>query len=44
MVRPQLIYLARRGCAWAVGITVASIGVGAGVTGIGIGCGAWLVL
>ncbi|MFI7501845.1 hypothetical protein ACIBVL_25850 [Streptomyces sp. NPDC049687] len=28
--------------AWAAGIAVASIGVGAGVTGIG--CGAWLVL
>lgn len=28
--------------AWALGIAVASIGVGAGVTGIG--CGAWLVL
>ncbi|KNE83380.1 hypothetical protein AB0B04_19600 [Streptomyces xinghaiensis] len=28
--------------AWAVGIAVASIGVGAGITGIG--CGAWLVL
>ncbi|WP_030554200.1 hypothetical protein [Streptomyces exfoliatus] len=28
--------------AWAAGIAVASIGVGAGITGIG--CGAWLVL
>lgn len=28
--------------AWAAGIAVASIGVGAGVTGVG--CGAWLVL
>ncbi|MEE1931442.1 hypothetical protein V1J52_25305 [Streptomyces sp. TRM 70351] len=28
--------------AWAAGIAVASVGVGAGVTGIG--CGAWLVL
>ncbi|MFF2252482.1 hypothetical protein [Streptomyces sp. NPDC058142] len=28
--------------AWAAGIAVASIGIGAGVTGIG--CGAWLVL
>jgi hypothetical protein len=28
--------------AWAAGLAVASIGVGAGVTGIG--CGAWLVL
>ncbi|MGG7568971.1 hypothetical protein [Streptomyces sirii] len=28
--------------AWAAGVAVASIGVGAGVTGIG--CGAWLVL
>jgi hypothetical protein len=28
--------------AWAAGIAVASIGVGAGVTGLG--CGAWLVL
>ncbi|CUW33313.1 hypothetical protein [Streptomyces reticuli] len=28
--------------AWAAGIAVASLGVGAGVTGIG--CGAWLVL
>jgi hypothetical protein len=28
--------------AWAAGIAVASIGVGAGVTGIG--CGAWLIL
>ncbi|MEV7471524.1 hypothetical protein AB0O20_34270 [Streptomyces kronopolitis] len=28
--------------AWAAGIAVASIGMGAGVTGIG--CGAWLVL
>ncbi|MCF3105402.1 hypothetical protein IPZ58_27990 [Streptomyces roseoverticillatus] len=28
--------------AWAAGIAVASIGVGAGLTGIG--CGAWLVL
>ncbi|WP_254707343.1 hypothetical protein, partial [Streptomyces lunaelactis] len=28
--------------AWAAGIAVASIGVGAGVTGIG--CGTWLVL
>ncbi|MFB7032233.1 hypothetical protein ACFCXG_36805, partial [Streptomyces sp. NPDC056295] len=27
---------------WALGIAVASIGVGAGVTGLG--CGAWLVL
>ncbi|MGK5545685.1 hypothetical protein ACSNOH_13275 [Streptomyces sp. URMC 127] len=27
---------------WALGIAVASVGVGAGVTGIG--CGAWLVL
>lgn len=27
---------------WAVGVAVASIGVGAGVTGLG--CGAWLVL
>ncbi|GHE73781.1 hypothetical protein [Streptomyces vinaceus] len=50
MVRPQLVGLARRGCAWAAGIAVASIGVGVGAgatgTGIGIdiGCGAWLVL
>lgn len=28
--------------AWAAGIAVASIGVGAGITGLG--CGAWLVL
>ncbi|WP_431329797.1 hypothetical protein ACPZ13_00615 [Streptomyces sp. IPPR8] len=28
--------------AWAAGIAVASIGVGAGITGVG--CGAWLVL
>jgi hypothetical protein len=28
--------------AWAAGVAVASIGVGAGVTGLG--CGAWLVL
>ncbi|GAA2638604.1 hypothetical protein [Streptomyces axinellae] len=28
--------------AWAAGLAVASIGVGAGITGIG--CGAWLVL
>ncbi|MER5952390.1 hypothetical protein [Streptomyces sp. NPDC001893] len=28
--------------AWAAGVAVASIGIGAGVTGIG--CGAWLVL
>ncbi|MEU6175846.1 hypothetical protein ABZ832_28555 [Streptantibioticus parmotrematis] len=28
--------------AWAAGIAVASIGVGAGITGIG--CGAWLIL
>lgn len=28
--------------AWAAGVAVASIGVGAGITGIG--CGAWLVL
>ncbi|MEU8598417.1 hypothetical protein AB0D07_32760 [Streptomyces globisporus] len=28
--------------AWAAGIAVASIGVGAGITGVG--CGAWLIL
>lgn len=28
--------------AWAAGIAVASVGVGAGITGVG--CGAWLVL
>ncbi|MFD4685706.1 hypothetical protein, partial [Streptomyces sp. NPDC058461] len=27
---------------WAVGVAVASLGIGAGVTGLG--CGAWLVL